>query len=217
MADGTKVQINDLADFGKKTAGMGVSSGGSSDTDTTVTKFTKGLGGAVGGIAKGQIAGSGLGTNESQTFNDWYSQAVSPSATQCVQDTPRQLMALGGGAVVMAGNYAEGDISQRKAMDNVLDMFSMDPSKGLDADLDKQGASDKYHTTTKPLPPVTTTQDPVKNGPETPGERAARQATEHHNKYGKDETWPKPPKEPKTKILAPGPIGEPPPSTGPMV
>lgn len=225
MADSTKVVINELADFGKKTAGFGIDSGdsgGSGDSpgsNNTMASLTKGLGSPIGGIANGNVAGSGLGTNEAKTFNDWYSQAVTAPTTQFAQDLPKRLAALGGGAVVMAANYTDGDASQATAMarakaaNEVIDMFDQDPSKGIDHDLDNQQNSDKYHTVVKPLPPPTTKDDPQPPGKQSPEERALQQEQEHLDKYAKDETWPAPPKKPKTVILAPGPFdGQQPPS-----
>lgn len=220
MADQSRVYIHELAEFGLKIAGFGMSSTGSPGASNAMTDFTKGLGTALGGISKGTVAGAGLGTNEAKTFRDWYSQGVVAPTSNFTGDTPKRLMALGGGAVVMAGNYTDGDASQATAMarakasNEVSDMFTADPKGGLDGDLAKQGSGGKDQPVVKPLPPPNTKEDPIPKGPETPQQRASRQAQQHTDKYGKDETWPKPPKEPKTKILAPGPIGEQPPSTG---
>jgi hypothetical protein len=218
MADGTKVQINDLSDFGSKTSGIDTKSGGSKSGGPI--DLMKDLNGTIATVLKGQTAGAWLGTNESQTFHDWYTQAIISSTSQCSQDAPKKLMALGGTATVMAANYAEGDLSQAKAMNEVVDLFNTDPSKGIDGDFNKNGTGNTNPITGKPLPPVTQEPNPVPKDHETPAQKANRQAREHQDKYGKDETWPKPPdppKEPKTKILAPGPIGEPPPSMGPTV
>lgn len=227
MADNTRLVINDLSDFGKKIGGMGLSSGDSGSGDSsTMSSLSKDLGTHLGQIGQGNVAGAGLRTSTSLSFNAWMNKGVSEPTNQAFQDLPKRVMALSGGAVVMAANYADGDASQATAMarahasSEVFDMFTQDPSKGLDHDLDQQ-TTQQQQTKVVPLPPPD--KQPVgKQGqppPETPYQKALRQEKENQDKYGKDETWTPapPPKEPKTKILAPGPIGEQPPSTGTTV
>jgi hypothetical protein len=225
MADNTRLVINDLSDFGKKIGGMGLSSG-SSDS-STMSSLSKDLGTHLGEITKGNVAGSGLRTSTSLSFNDWITKGVSDPTTQAFQDLPKRVMALSGGAVVMAANYADGDASQATAMarahasSEVFDMFTQDPSKGLDHDLDSQQNAEKQHTKVVPLPPPD--KEPiVKEGqqpPQTPYQKALQQEKENQDKYGKDETWTPapPPKQPKTVILAPGPFDGQPPSGGTTV
>ena len=227
MADNTRLVINDLSDFGKKIGGMGVSSGDSGSGDSsTMSSLSKGLGTALGKIGKGSVAGSGLQTSTSLSFNAWISKGVAESTQAAFQDLPKKVMALSGGAVVMAANYSDGDASQATAMaraqasSEVFDMFSQDPSKGLDHDLENQQNAQKAKTKVDPLPPPD--KKPVgKDGKpkETPYERAVRQQTYNHDHYKDDEKWtPVPvPKPPKTKILAPGPFDGQPPSTGTTV
>ncbi len=225
MSDNTRLVINDLSDFGKKIGGMGLSKGDSGD-DSTMSNLSKDLGAHLGKIIKGNVAGAGLQTSTSLSFNAWISKGVSDSVQAAFQDLPKKIMALSGGAVVMAANYTDGDASQATAMarakasSEVFDMFSQDPSKGLDHDLDNQQNAEKTKTKVVPLPPPE--KDPVGKGQEpperqTPYERAVNQQKEFtKDPYKNDEKWtPVPvPKPPKEKILAPGPFGEQPPSGG---
>lgn len=177
MGDGSKVDIKLLSQFG-------------SDTNDSLQTYQKGLGAPLGLIMKGAVGGSALGTEEAQTFNDSYNQRVcDPTTTFTTQDSVKGIMALGFGAVVQAGNYADGDLSQRKAMDDVFDMFTQDPSKGLDADLanNNKDVTDKTKVVQLPAP---NTADDVNNNvcrvnDLTPMERLQI----HNNEYGKWETW----------------------------
>lgn len=179
MGDGSKVDIKALAKFGK-------------DTNDSMDGHTKELGSATGKIAKGTVAGGALGTNEAQTFNDWYSQCVADGTTKFMADFPKGMMALGFGAIVQAGNYAEGDMSQAKAMDEVIDMFNQAANKGLDGDLAKHNKSLTDKTTVTPLPPPQTSDD---TAPPTnvclPKDKLTpmQQLQLHNDQYGKWETW----------------------------
>jgi hypothetical protein len=187
MSDQSRLVIKDLSDFGQKTAGVGGSASASSNS--TMSDFSSGLASPTGMVVKGEVAGAALGTNESQTFNDWYSQGVCDPTTQFAGDAPKGITALGFGAVVMAGNYADGDASQATLMNDVMNMFSQDPSKGLDADMatNNQGIADKTKVKTKQAPDTPDDAPPVcrATGPLTPME----QLNNHNNEYGQWETW----------------------------
>jgi hypothetical protein len=204
MVDHTRVNIQHLSDFGQKTAGFGISGGGD---DTTLSRFTNAAGKPDGEIGKGSFAGQFLRTNEAKIFNDYYTNAVLGPLQSFMQDSPKGFMALGGGAVVMAANYNNGDQDQAEGMDNVYKMFTADPSKGLDADLTKQqNAKAKDDTTVKvELPPPTNDDKAVSPNDQTTS--PDRQANDLYNKYHDDMTWPNKgdAPDPHTKILAPGP------------
>lgn len=207
MASKSKVNIQHLADFGQKTAGFGIGGGDSN----TMTDFTKGLSAPEAGMFKGVVAGTGLRTSEAKSFTNTYNDAVLAPLQSFLQDAPKALMALGGGAVVEAANYFDADQNQQKAMTDVTKMFTANDNTGLDADLAKQSNADqKKKVSVVQLPTPTTEQDQGRLGNETPSERAHRQATELYKKYKDDIHWPKPP---DTKILAPGPLGQQPTSS----
>lgn len=203
MASQSKVNIQHLADFGQKTAGFGISGG----DHNTMTDFTNGLSEPQAGIAKGAVAGTGLRTSEAKAFQNSYKQAVTDPLQTFLQDAPKAIMALGGGAVVEAANYYEGDQNQLNAMTDVAKMFTANNDTGLDADLAKKANADKAKdVTVVHLGPPTTEQDKGRLGNETQSEKAHREATDLYNKYKNDIHWPKPPDHSDTKILAPGPL-----------
>jgi hypothetical protein len=177
MGDGSKVDISALSKFG-------------SDTNDSLQTYQKGLGAPLGMIMKGEVGGSALGTEESQTFNDCYNQYVcDPTTTFSTQDSVKGIMALGFGAIVQAANYTEGDQSQRQAMNGVLDMFTQDPSKGLDADLANNDKDVTGKTKVVQLPAPNTADDVNNNVCRADAQTPMEQLQAHNNKYGKWETW----------------------------
>lgn len=205
MASQSRVNIQHLSDFGQKTAGFGIKGG---DHDT-MSDFTKAMGDPGGKIMKGTVAGASLGTSEAKEFQYYYQQAITEPLKSFMQDVPKAFMALGGGAVVEAANYYDGDQNQAQAMDDVIKMFTADPSKGLDADLArKQNEDESKKVKVQELPPPDTKDDKAVSKDD--GTTSAdRRATDLYNKYKNDMSWPsgKLP-DPNTKILAPGPNWE---------
>lgn len=176
MVDGSKVDIKALSKFG-------------TDTNTSMNDYAKNLGGPTGEIGKGSVAGSALGTNEAQTFNDWYTQCVADGTTKFMGDFPKGMMALGFGAIVQAGNYAQGDVSQAEAMNDVIKMFNLDPSKGLDGDLAQNNKDVTDKATVKPVLPPSTPDDVDQNVCRADKPTPMEQLDSHNNEYGKWETW----------------------------
>jgi len=222
MADQTSLIIKELADFGGTTSGLGAGKGGKS----TMSDVTSGLNGPTGDVGSASFTGMGLCTNESQNFNARYNDEVINAMMSCCKELSQKLQMIGGGAIVMAANYVDGDASQASAMgrargsSEVFGMFSADPSKGLDYDIahPPQGAKPDPGTKVKLDAPTDPNPKPSPNlcVAETPQQTAARQSKQHRDKYHKDETWVpvKPPDPPKEIILAPGPPGEHPKPSG---
>lgn len=175
MGDGSKVDIHALSKFG-------------SDTTDSLKDYQQGVGGPTGMIMKGQMGGAALGTNESQTFHDYYGQSVADATSKFLSDSPKGIMALGFGAVVEAGNYAEGDTSQANAM-AVVNLFNQDPNKGLDGDIAKQNTDVTDKTKVKPLPAPDTPDDVNNNVCRIDKPTPIEQVAQHDSQYGQWETW----------------------------
>jgi hypothetical protein len=222
MGDQTSLIIKELADFGGTTSGLGAGKGSKS----TMSDLTSGLSGPTGDVGSASFTGMGLCTNESQNFNARYNDEVIDAMMSCCKELSQKLQMIGGGAIVMAANYINGDAAQAGAMSrahgssDVFDMFSADPSKGLDYDIahPPKGAKPDPGVKVKLDAPTDPNPKPPSNlcVAETPQQMAARQAKQHRDTYHKDEHWVpvKPPEPSDTVILAPGPPGEHPKSTG---
>jgi hypothetical protein len=203
MADRSKVDIEALASFGMDVGKMLKDYG-----DGLKDGLSK-IGGAVTGFS---------GTNEAQTFSDYYFKAVLPSSNSFSTDVMKGLLAIHFGAIVQAANYREGDLSQAQAMDDVINEFN--PAAGKDgvgaafdkaqqkdplatASTDNQAADDNWK-----LPPPTNTPDNVCVAPS-----PAEQVRLHEKLYGKDERWrpadPNPPQPQPTLVDPPPPGGWP--------
>jgi hypothetical protein len=197
MGDGSKVDYHALAKFGSDTS------------DGTLKDYQQGVGGPTAKISKGSIGGGALGTNEAQTFKDWYDQGILAPMGDFGKDAPKGLMALGFGATVMAANYMDGDLSQAKGMNDVYDMFSQPADQGLDADLAKRN-KDVTDKTTVPLPKPEKVPPPSSPNVCTKDPTPMEQLQIHNNEYGKYETWrptdPNAPVEVDVEPLGPGMI-----------
>src|SRR6266496_776595 len=99
MGDSSHVDIDALADFGKSFMDMLKDK----DQSTKMTDAFKKMAKAKPGMS---------GTNEAQTFADWYSEAVYPSLTGFSEDCSKGVPCLMNGIIVQAANYRHGDISQ---------------------------------------------------------------------------------------------------------
>lgn len=191
----TSVNKKALADFGTKT--LGGPGGGNS---STLQDFQHGTGDPIGKI--GSARPGMLGSNEAVVFRDYYFNAVNDALSQLMKDAPKGLMALGGGAIVMAANYEDGDVSQANAVDKVYDMFNASPDKpSLDHDLatNTNKVDDKTKVNNQDLLDKEAPPNPVAPPPgqESPLQRAQRQVDQHNKSYGHDEHWhPDPPPAP---------------------
>lgn len=175
MVEGSHVDYHALGKFG-------------SDTSNTLQTYQGAIGGPQAMISLGSLAGASLGTNEAQTFKDYYDQGILDPAQCFLKDSPTGMMSIQFGATVCAANYADGDQSQADGM-KVVATFNADPNKGLDADLAKHN-KDVTTKTKVDLPhsenlPKTPTEPNVCLANPTPME----QLQMHDHEYGKWETW----------------------------
>lgn len=203
----TSVNKKALADFGTKTLG-----GPGGGNGSTLQDFQQGTGDPMGKI--GSARPGMVGSNEAVVFRDWYFHAINDALSQLMKDAPKGLMALGGGAIVMAANYEDGDVSQANAVDKVYDMFNASPdTPSLDHDLatnaknvDKKTKVNNQDLLDKEAPPNPVAPPP---GQETPLQKAQDQVKQHQDQYGDDEHW----RPPSSDHPTPHPTPGPPPST----
>jgi hypothetical protein len=168
MAEHTKVNVAALANFGTKTA------------EQTFKSYASGAG-ALAANRAGETIGR-VGTNEARTFQAYY-QGMTEALGYFQRDSGKGFQALGFGAVVMAANYHQGDLSQAKAMDDINAMFEPTPGKPAP----ETGKTVVGTTPIKKLPPPTRTLNPSPTyQPPSPQE----QVNEHRRLYGKDEHLP---------------------------
>lgn len=181
MADESKVDIDALVTFGQK---MG--------------DVLKTYGTATGpALSKAGAASVGLvGTNEAQTFRDWYDQAILEAAGKFMQDSTHAVQSFMYSSIIMAANYRTGDLSQAAALNDVMGAF--DPKDGTPSIATEQAKADaeqhqleahlppEDRTPTNGLPPAEIVDPPATK----PGEQSPyEQVREHNDKYGKDEHW----------------------------
>lgn len=198
MANESRVDIDALATFGLDVVKM-------------LKDYSDGLKGALGKVS-GVVTGFS-GTNEAQTFTDYYFKAVMPSSNSFDIDVMKGLLSMHFGAIVQAANYRNGDLSQAEAMQDVLDEFN--PAAGKDGvgaafateqkddPLETASTSNDAENNKWKLPPPTKLPD---NVPPSPDE----QVRVHQKTYGEDERWhpedPNPPK-PTPELIDPPPPG----------
>lgn len=180
-ADESKVDIDALVTFGQKMGDVLKSYGNA--TSPALSK--------VGAASVGLV-----GTNEAQTFRDWYDLAILEAGGKFMQDSTHAVQSFMYSSIVIAANYRKGDVSQAEALDDVMDAF--DPKDGTPSIASEQAQADadqrKFEHN---LPPEDRTPrnglpapEFVDPAPTKPGEQSPfEQVREHNDKYGKDERW----------------------------
>jgi hypothetical protein len=176
MADHSKVDPDALAEFGKNVL-----------SDTLKNFKSDGLNeisGAVTGL---------VGTNEAQVFMEW-NAGMNEALGLFMKDAQAGFESLGYGAIVEAANYRAGDLSQAKAMDDVLQVFN--PPAGTPSVASEQAAAlAEAKARNAHLPPEDRSlpdrlPPPIKSAPVVPTTKSPMEQVREHDKlYAKDETW----------------------------
>ena len=146
------------------------------------------------------------GTNEAQTFRDWYNQAVCDSLGQhFMADSTAGLQAHGYAAVITASNYRHGDVSQSQQMDAVNDAFNpQNGQESIQSDMAQNKSAPPVTTNTNQLPPAK--QNTTAGPPLCQEESPQQQYNEHQQRYGQNEHWhPEDPNQPYDPPIAVGP------------
>lgn len=162
---------------------------------------------ALGTMAQFSKVGAALvgatGTNEAQTFRDWYMRGIcEPLGEHYLTDARDGLQAHADVAIIIAANYRHGDISQGQEMDAVNNAFN--PTDGQESIRSDQAQNPDSQ-------PVTTDKDQLPKGKKAPAgpppkDSPQQQVNEHNQKYGQNEHWqPEDPNQPYDPPIAVGP------------
>ncbi len=181
MADQSKVDIDALAEFGKNVLSQ------------TLKDYVSGSSAGLSKIS-GAVAGM-VGTNEAQVFAEW-NAGMNEALGLFMKDSPAGFESLGYGAIVEAANYRAGDVSQAKAMDDVINVFN--PAAGTPSVASEQAEElAKAKALNAHLPPDDRSlpgqlPPPIKSAPVVPNscvQSPEEQVRLHDKLYGKDEKW----------------------------